>query len=140
MRSGLRLSTGCLPWRCPSCTGDTTMSGPWRCGHCGTEGLAAFQRCSVCDLLAALRPHAVWTNRHTGEETTITELASRVERVPDPNGLGFIGEPQLVVHHTVNVPPGMKRGYGDDSLSFVEHWQPARPGGPVPEREVSGDG
>lgn len=70
-----------------------------------------------------LRPGVVWINDHTDDETTITEFDTRVERIPDPAG-GFKNDPQIVVHHTVNAPPGFKKGYGDDLASFLEHWQP----------------
>jgi hypothetical protein len=72
-----------------------------------------------------LRPGEIWCNVHTGEETRLTTFTSRVERLPDPRG-GFRDDPQLVVHHTSNVPPGFKWGYGDDLASFLEHWQPKR--------------
>jgi len=74
--------------------------------------------------LAAIRPGVQWTNKHTREATTITRLTSRVERIPDPAG-GFRDEQQFVVHHTANVPPGFREGYGDSALSFVEHWEPS---------------
>lgn len=84
----------------------------------------------------ALRPGAVWVNRHTGDQTTITDFASRVERLPVAAG-GFKDDPQLVVHHTCNAPPGFTEGYGDDLTSFIEHWGPAALSlsPPAPEEE-----
>ena len=82
----------------------------------------------MSDLLLHLRPHAVWVNKHTHERTVIRDFAARTERVPVAAG-GFADDHQLVVYHTANVPPGFKRGYGDDALTFVEHWEPLAAGG-----------
>lgn len=71
-----------------------------------------------------LRPRAVWINKHTADRTTITDFAARIERIPDPDALGFKDDPQLVVHHSANVPPGQTKGFGDDCRAFIEHWQP----------------
>ena len=65
----------------------------------------------------------MWINKHTSERTVIKDFRSRTERIPDPRG-GFMDEHQLVVHHTANVPPGYSEGYGDDAVSFIEHWRP----------------
>ncbi len=75
-------------------------------------------------LVDALRPWQVWTNKHTGETTTVRDFESRVERIPIAAG-GFRDDQQLVVHHSANVPPGFTKGYGDDARSFVKHWDPA---------------
>ena len=74
--------------------------------------------------LDRLRPGAIWVNKHTGDATKIKTFASRIERLPNATG-GFKDDPQLVVHHTCNAPPGFKQGYGDDLDTFLEHWRPA---------------
>lgn len=89
----------------------------------GLRGEGAGSELRVRDLGGYLRPGVVWINDHTGDETTITEFATRTERVPDPAG-GFKDDHQIVVHHTTNVPPGFDKGYGDDLRSFLAHWQP----------------
>jgi hypothetical protein len=78
---------------------------------------------TVEELVLSLRPGCVWVNKHNGDETTIQTFAHR-----DEVGIGWCGEVRipacLVVHHSVNAPPGFTQGYGDDLESFVLHWCP----------------
>lgn len=60
-----------------------------------------------------------WVNRHTDRATEITGLAT--DRRGYPGGERDV----FVVHHTSNVPPGFKRGHGDELESFLKHWERA---------------
>lgn len=94
----------------------------YTCSTCG-QPIHPGATCALPLSYGFIRPDTVWVNEHTNERTTITRLDSRVERVPAVNG-GFRDDHQTIVHHTLNAPPGLSEGYGDEVRSFIEHWRP----------------